>query len=142
MGLLGREDLLKKQELKIEKVDLGEGDYTFVREMYAIDKDKWEQSMFTTIKEGKKTEIKQNTENFRAKLAVNTVCDENGNLLFQPNDYITLSKNMGSQRLEIIANAAQKLNFITEEDKEELTKNSEAGGPGDSPIDSASNSEL
>jgi len=134
MGLLGREDLLKRQELKIEKVDLGNDEFVYVREMYAIDKDKWEQSMFTQVKVGGKTEIKQNTENFRTKLAVNTVCDEKGVLLFQPNDYVTLSKNIGSARLEIIANAAQKLNFITEEDKETLTKNSEAGEPGDSPI--------
>lgn len=140
MGLLGREDLLKKQTLKIEKVDLGDGDFVYVREMYAIDKDKWEQSMFTTVKGANgKTEIKQNTENFRTKLAVNTICDENGTLTFQPNDYLALSKSMGSHRLEIIANAAQKLNFITEEDKEELTKNSEAGEPGDSHTDSASN---
>ena len=139
MGLLGREDLLKKQTLKIEKVDLGDGDFVYVREMYAADKDKWEQSMYSMVKVGNKTEVKQNLENFRTKLAVNTVCDENGNLLFQANDYVTLSKNMGSSRLETIANVAQKLNFITEEDKEELTKNFEAGEPGDSLTNSALN---
>jgi hypothetical protein len=94
--------------------------------------------MFTTVKVQGKTEIKQNTENFRTKLAVNTVCDETGALLFEPQDYQSLSKNMGSHRLELIANAAQKLNFITEADKEELTKNSEAGEPGDSLTNSAS----
>jgi glutamate mutase epsilon subunit len=72
---------------------------------------------------------KENIKNFRAKIAVMTVCDEKGNLLLEPGDADLLAKNISASRLVKIADAANKLNKVREEDKEELTKNSADGQP-------------
>ena len=83
--------------------------------------------------------MEQNLEDFRAKLVVATVCDEKGILLLQPADAPILSQNMTARSLEVIVEAAQKLNKITEEDKENLKKNSEAAQSGSSTSDSVKN---
>lgn len=126
---LNREQLLQKEVLAIEKVDLGNGQFVYVREMNGRERDRFEQSL---VKEKKDTRtgavtVERSLEDFRAKLAVCTVCDEKGNAIFLPGDAAILSQNMGARKLETIVNAAQKLNKISEQDKEELTKNLEPG---------------
>lgn len=135
-NLLSREGLLAKEKLKVERVNLNETDYVFVRQMTGRERDIFERSLYTMDRENKVT---TRLEDFRAKLAVCTLCNDQGKLLLQPNDYTILSQNMSASRLEKIVNAAQKLNAITEEDKEALVKNSDAGQPGFSPSDSVEN---
>ena len=139
MGLLNRDALLKKEKLEVVKVDLGNNDFVFVKQMTGGERDKWEQSLLRPVKDGRGlvTGFESVTENFRAKLCVVTVCDEEGKLLLAPKDYITLSNSMGAAKLEKIVNAAQKLNAISEEDKEEIIKNSEVGQADNSNSDSA-----
>ena len=140
MGLLTKQELLKKELLEVKKVDLGKGEFVFVRQMTAYERDKFEQSLRKEVKNSKgETNFELSLENFRAKLAVCTVSDEQGNLIFTYDDYSTLSKNMSASRMEKIVNVAQKFNAITEEDKETLLKNSEAGEPGSSSSVSAEN---
>lgn len=138
MALLNRENLLKKEKLEIEKVDLGKGDHVFVRQMTGRERDKFEQSL---IKENKNVEggYEKSLDDFRAKLAVVTLCDEQGAPLLQPGDYPTLSQMMSAARLEKIVNIAQKLNKISEEDKENLVKNSVVGQADNSSSVSAEN---
>ena len=125
--LLNREILLSKEILKIEKVDLENGDFVFVTQMTGRERDNFEQSLIRKLKDkkGQVTGFEQITEDFRAKLAVCTVCDETGKLIFLPTDWNTLSQNISAARLEKIVNVAQKINAISEEDKENLVKNSE-----------------
>jgi len=139
--LLGREDLLQKEELIIEKVDLGKDEFVYVTQMTGKERDNFEQSLIHKIKDdkGKIVDFEQLTENFRAKLAVCTVCDETGKVIFQPNDYNKLSESMSAARLEKIVNVAQRLNAITKEDKEALVKNSGAVQDGNSSSDSVEN---
>lgn len=128
MVLLTREALLQKDDLKVEKVELSKG-YVFVREMTGHEKDVWEQSMLKQKPSGNKNkgvEYETTLEDFRAKLAVVTVCDAEGNLLFKPEDARVLNKMMSATNMERIVTAAQKLNAISEQEKEELLKNSEA----------------
>lgn len=128
MILLTREALLQKDDLKVEKVELSKG-YVFVREMTGHEKDVWEQSMLKQKPSGNKNkgvEYETTLEDFRAKLAVVTVCDAEGNLLFKPEDAKVLNKMMSATNMERIVTAAQKLNAISEQEKEELLKNSEA----------------
>jgi len=141
MGLLGKKDLLKKQELQIERVDLDNDEYVFVREMTGRERDKWEQSMVKEKKDntGKVIGYDRNLLDFRAKLAAISVCDELGNSILDYDDFIELSKNMSAKRLEKIITAAQKLNNITETDKETLLKNSEADQNDNSISDSQEN---
>jgi len=126
MAFLDRKELLKKEMLEVARVDLGKGDFVYVRQMTAFERDRFEQSLRKEVKDGKgQTNFELALENFRAKLAVCTVSDEKGDLVLRPEDYPLLSQSMSAARMEKIINAAQKLNAITEEDKEVLLKNLE-----------------
>jgi len=96
--------------------------------MTGHERDVFEQSLVKKIrdKKGVVTSYEQATEDFRAKLAVMTLCDESGAPILESKDYPLLSRNMSAKRLETIINKAQELNKISEEDKEELVKNSSA----------------
>jgi hypothetical protein len=140
MPLLKRSDLLAKEKVKITKVELGEDKYVFVRQMSGRERDHFEQSLIKTTKNAKgQTEtIEQSLEDFRAKLAVAVLCDEEGNMLLGPHDIATLSQNMSAVSLDRIVTEAQRINSITEEDKEELIKNSVVGQADSSTSSSAS----
>jgi hypothetical protein len=142
MAFLGRKELLQKEKLQIVKVDLGNDEFVCVTEMTARAKDRWEKSM-TVESKGPKGEVvySQTLEDFRAKLACATVCDEEGNLIFDPKDAATLSQNISAAKLSKIIRAAQKLNLITDEDKEAIVKNLEAIPADNSNSDSVKKSE-
>ena len=135
--VLTRESLLQKEELEVEQVDLGNGECVFVRQMTGRERDRWERSLFREEKDekGDTTSVRA-MDDFRAKLVVNCICDEHGKAILQFEDYETLSKNMSARKLEKIVNVAQQLNKISEEDKEALIKNSDAGQAGNSSSDS------
>jgi len=125
--LLTRENLLRKEVLKTVQVDLGGNQIVFVRQMTGREREQFENLLVKKIsKGGKVVDYQQSMGDFRAKLAVNCLCDEKGKNLMQPGDYATLSQNMSASKLTKIADAAGKLNGITEEDKEELVKNSDS----------------
>jgi hypothetical protein len=137
MAILTREQLLIKEELKKEKVDLGNDTFIYVRQMTGRERDRFEQSLMRERKgKGGIVDFERSLEDFRAKLGVNTICDENGNNILRPEDYPVLSQNMSAAKLELIINKAQELNRITETDKENLLKNSEAAPTDDSTLNS------
>ena len=126
-NILNRKSLLAKEKLVIEEVELEGGDSVFIRQMTGRERDRFEQSLVTTIKNVKGvTESKPALDDFRAKLIVCVACDEKGKLLLLPGDVEVLSQNMSAFTLEKLVNVAQRLNKISQEDKEELSKNSEA----------------
>ena len=124
MKSLNREALLQKEKLEVVKVDLGKDEVVYVKQMTGRERDSFERSLFVFDKDNKVT---TRMNDFRAKLAVCTLCNENGEALLKFEDYDLLSRNMSAARLEKIVNVAQKLNAITEEDKEALVKNFEVG---------------
>lgn len=125
MALLNRLQLLTREELKKEKVVLDEAndEYVYVRAMTAHEKNTWEMSQLQKTGTGKTTSYDVLLDDYRAKLAVVCVCDEKGDLLFKPKDYLALSENISAAKLEKIVNVAQRLNAITEEDRDVLVKN-------------------
>jgi hypothetical protein len=136
-NLLSRNQLLEKEELTIEKVTFEDGNFICVRQMTGHERDLFEQSLIKKIRDAKgNITYEQATDDFRAKLAVVTVCNEKGESILLPGDFPLLSKNMSAKRLEKIINTAQKLNAITEEDKENILKNSEVGQADNSGSDS------
>ena len=138
MGLLKRNQLLSKDELKIEKVDLGNDEFVYVRQMTGREKDRFEQSLMREVEDKKgNVTYKRSIEDFRAKLAVNTVCDENGRNLLEPEDYPTLSANMSAAKLGKIVSKAQEINNMGEQAQEETIKNSDTGQTGDVTSESA-----
>jgi len=137
MALLTREEILVKEILKIEKIDLGNEDYVCIREMTGRERENFEKSL-TRMSQNPNGEFtfESSLEDFRAKLVVNTLCDEEGNNLLEPEDYETLSKNMSARRLEILASASLELNKMTVQSKEEIVKNLESNPRDDSTSDS------
>ena len=135
-GILTRDKLLIKEELKKEKIKFKDG-FVYVRQMTGRERDRFEQSL---VKEKKSRDgsidYERSLEDFRAKLAVHTLCDENGVNLLLPEDYPVLSQNMSAAKLELIVNKAQELNRISEQDKENLVKNLEGDPNEDSTLDS------
>jgi hypothetical protein len=132
-NLLDKKKLLERDELLTEKVEFENGNYVYVRQMTGHERDVFERSLYVMDGNNKPT---TRLDDFRAKLAVVTVCDEDGKLLLDSKDYLLLSNAMSAAKLEKIVNVAQKLNAITEADKEALVKNSDAGQPGSSSLDS------
>jgi hypothetical protein len=127
MGMLTGKELLTPQKLNQVKVDLGNDDFVYVREMTGHERDAFEQSLSKEFIDAQgKTEYKRDVSDFRAKLVVGSLCDENGKNLLELKDYLTLSKSIGIRRLEKIVKASQELNKISEEDKDNLVKNSKA----------------
>lgn len=138
---LNKEALLAKPKLTIEKVEISEG-YVFVREMTGHEKDIWEQSMLKAAPNGNPQaapKVNYDLANFRAKLAVSTICDEEGNLLFTMSEVHLLNKALRASDLEKIVDTAQKLNAVTDKDKEEILKNLEADRDDSSNSSSADN---
>ena len=138
MGLLTREALLTKEKLEVVKVEFENGEFVYVRQMTGRERDQFEQSLLKKNRDKKGNVIgyEQSTEDFRAKLAVQTICDENGELILKPGDFAVLSMSMSAKKLETIINKAQEINKISEEDKENLVKNSEVGPADNSSSDS------
>jgi hypothetical protein len=140
-NLLDRKSLLEKEKLEIRKVEFEDGNYVYVRQMTGHERDIFEQSLMkkNRDKNGLIVSIEQAIEDFRAKLAVVTVCDDKGVLTFQPQDVVLLSQNRSAKTLDKIITEAPKLNAITEQDKEELVKNLDAVPDGNSNSNSAEN---
>ena len=141
MKSLNRDSVLQKEKLQIVQVDLGNEECVYVRQMTGRDRDTFEQSVIKA-KRNAKGEIETYEtvmDNFRSKLIVMTLCDESGELILQPGDVGTLNQNMSALRIDKIVAASQKLNAISEKDKEDLVKNSGAGLAGSSSSDSAGN---
>jgi hypothetical protein len=143
MGLLNRDGLLAKEPLKVKKVLLSGDDYVCVRQMTGRERDQFEQSLLIEIvsKTGD-VSYKRALSDFRAKLAVRTVCDDDGILLLKPEDFDKLSENISAARLELIINTAQELNRITDVDKEALIKNSVPDRNADTISGPVGNSDL
>jgi hypothetical protein len=140
-NLLTKDLLLQKEKLEIEKVEFDNGDYVYVRQMTGHERDMFEQSMLRKNRDGKGNVLSVETvmDDFRSKLAAITLCDEEGKSLLSANDYAVLSNNMSAKRLEKIINISQKLNAITEEDKEAIVKNSKPGVEDNSSFASVEN---
>lgn len=129
MTFLGKE-LAEKQELQIKKVPLGGDKFTYVREMSGREKSEYEKAIMVEVKtENGGTRFVRELVDFRAKLAVRSICDEEGNLVFKPEDYAKLSVNIKASILEKICDEAAELSSISDEVKKETIKNSESDQP-------------
>ena len=72
------------------------------------------------ITNGKDREL--NLKNFLEKLVVATAVDEDGKHLFTDEDIVALSRKSASAILKV-AKVAQRINGLTTDDVDELTKN-------------------
>lgn len=119
MALLSKSEILRPDELPFEDVEVPEwGGSVRVRVMTGAEKDAWEASIYQMKADG----ATFNQDNFRASLVSRTLSDESGPLDFSPLEILELG-NKSSIALDRVFNAARRINRITKEDQDELTKN-------------------
>lgn len=137
--MLTRDDILKAEDMAIERVDVPEWSpngnkkddaFVFVRNMTGRERDAFEKTIFT--QRGKKQIV--NMENFRAKLFVHSVCDDKGELLFTDGDVKDLSGKSAAP-LQRVFDVASRLSGISSRDVEELTEELEESPFDDSASD-------
>ena len=110
--LLSLETILAAKDQTIEKLAIPEwGGHVFVRNMSALERDKYEQAHLT-----------KKLANYRATIAACSVCDEEGKLLFSSANIAELAKK-SAKPLDRIFEVSMRLSGISEKDIEELEKN-------------------
>lgn len=124
--VLGRAAILAAQDLKREVVSVPEwGGDVIITTMTGAQRDAWEQSLVA------KGRGEPDISNVRAKLVVCCAVDEAGALLFSSEDAEALGAKSGAA-LERCAQAAQRLNMLTDDALEAARGNSSAAPSGDS----------
>jgi len=126
---LKRDDILKVQDIRVEKVHVPEwGGDVYIKGMNGMERDAFEASVVQM--RGKGTNV--DMSNIRAKLAAQTICDENGERLFTDADIKALGKKSASA-LQRVFEVAQKLSGIGDDAIQELTEGLKVNPLEDSP---------
>jgi hypothetical protein len=119
MGVLTREDILKVEDLKVEKVEVPEwGGDIFIAEMSGDARDEFEQYAFA--QSGKKTDY----VHIRAALVAMCAVNEKRERLFSFEDIKALGQKNGLI-LDRLFDVANRLNKIFGSQREDVAKNSE-----------------
>ena len=119
---LSKEAILAVNDVQFEDVSVPEwGGAVRVKSLTGSERDGLEASMI----EGKGKNANVNLANLRAKLVARSIVDESGDRIFEDADIAALGRKSASA-LNRVYEVAQRLSGITQEDVDELTKNSEA----------------
>lgn len=128
---LSRDDVFAADDRVIEEVLVPEwGGWLRVRSLSGTERDALEQSMI--VMRGKERET--NLAAFRQKLVARTVVDDAGKRIFSDSDVAGLGQK-SSSALDKVAAVAIRVSKMTQDDVEELTKNSGSGQSDDSGTD-------
>jgi hypothetical protein len=131
MPLLTREQILQADDLPFEDVEVPEwGGTVRVRTLSGQERDAFEAS----ITEQRGRNIRIRPENIRARLVALSVVDEEGQQLFDESDIRRLGAK-SAKALDRLFSVAQRLSGISNEDVEELAKNSPDGQSDGSTFD-------
>ena len=123
MALLTRDQILAAEDLKRETIDVPEwGGDVIVRSLTGAERDAFEDSVVR--QRGKTREL--NLRNQGARLVSLSLIDESGTRLFSDGDVEALGRKSAAALDRVFA-AAQRLSGLTENDIDELAKNSESG---------------
>lgn len=115
---LNKEQILGMEDLAREKLFIPEWkNDVFVRTMSGAERDSFE-AKISAESGNKEIQLK----NMRARLAVLTLCDENGKQLFETKDAPELGMKSAAA-LDRIFDVAQRLSKIGDDDVEKLVKN-------------------
>ena len=121
-NFLNRDAILQAQDLKQEEMFIPEWDGSLiVKGLTAAERDKYESHLI--VQKGKNTTV--NMKNARARLVMLSVVDESGKQLFTEADISALGTKSAAV-LDRIFDVASRLSGISDEDLEELSKNSES----------------
>jgi hypothetical protein len=135
---LSRDDILKADDIETREVAVPEwGDGTvLIRGLTGKQRDDFEASC---SQDRGKQGIVRILANFRAKLVVRCLVDDDGGRLFSDQDASALGEKSAAA-IDRLFEVAAELSRLNNEDIEELAKNSEAGQAGDSTSTSPENS--
>ncbi len=123
---LSRESILAIKDIEIEELFIKQWDMTvWVRSLNGKERDDYEESMVETKGRGRNQTRTVKINNVRASLAVRTVCNEDGDRIFNDGDVAELGKK-NAAALNLIWDVSSRLSGITAEDVDELVGNSEA----------------
>ncbi len=128
MPYLTREQILEVKDLQFEDVEVPEWGGTLrVRGLTGIERDRFEDAILD--QRGKNVKVKMT--NMRARLVALSVVDEQGQALFTQTDIGVLGRKSAAA-LQRVFNVAQRLSGFSDEDLEELAKNSSDAQSDDS----------
>ena len=128
MSYLTRDAILTVVDVYFEDVEVPEwGGTVRVKALTGRERDALEASMI----EGKGKNARVNLNNLRAKLVGRATVDEDGMPIFSDADVAALGAKSAAA-LTRVYEVAQRLSGITQEDVDELTKNSETAQSDDS----------
>lgn len=129
-------EILAAEDMQMERVEVEEwGGHVWVRTLPGYVRDAWEASMINLRRapgrrrgKGRQEDASSaelNLANARAKLCARAMCNKDGERLFTDVEVKALGEK-SSVALDRVYEAAQALNRMTDEDVQELVKNSEA----------------
>lgn len=125
--ILTKEAILAAADTPTERVNVPEwGGAVYVRTLPGYERDSFEQAC-QDAQRGKRINI----VGLKARLVIQSVCGEDGKPLFSMLDAEALNRK-SSRVIDRLFKVAQKLNGLTQEDVEELAKNSDSDRSGDS----------
>ena len=123
MSVLTRDEILAADDIQTEVVEVPEwAGSVIVQGLTGSERDAFEKTIISNM-DGKGPP-KSDLRNFRAKLAAWSIVDEDGKRVFSQADVVALGAKSAAA-LQRVFNVAQRLSGLSEEDIEELTKNSE-----------------
>lgn len=121
--MLTREEILGVQDIATEVLEVPEwGGTVKVRGLTGAERDRYENDSL----DQKGKNMKVNLTNARARLVALSLVDDDGKLLFTEQDVRALGRKSAAA-LDRIFSVAQRLSGLTQEDMDELTKNSDEG---------------
>lgn len=123
-----RDEILGADDLPVEEVEVPEwGFWVRVKTLTGTERDAFEAAIVN--RNGKN--VSQNLQNIRARLVANTLVDENGARMFKFADIEVLGRK-SAKALDRVYEVAARLCGISDEDLEEMAKNSGSDQSDDS----------
>ena len=136
MTLLNFDDIVASQDKEYQDVDVPEwGGTVRIATMSGEDRDRWELSMMQADDSSERG-FKLNFDAYsRVRLVAMCLVDDNFNRIFVTKEQIEKLSQKSGKVMDLLYDVAQRVNGITDEDIDDLEKNSESAQNGDSGSD-------
>ena len=133
MTLLNVDDIVASQDKEYEDVDVPEwGGTVRIATMSGEDRDRWELSMMQADDSSERG-FKLNFDAYsRVRLVAMCLVDDNFNRIFVTKEQIERLSQKSGKVMDLLYDVAQRVNGITDEDIDDLEKNSVSAQNGDS----------
>ena len=136
MTLLNFDDIVASQDKEYQDVDVPEwGGTVRIATMSGEDRDRWELSMMQADDSSERG-FKLNFDAYsRVRLVAMCLVDDNFNRIFVTKEQIEKLSQKSGKVMDLLYDVAQRVNGITDEDIDDLEKNSVSAQNGDSGSD-------